>query len=266
MIDLHNHLLAGFDDGSRQWAETLAMCRIAVQDGIRIIVATPHSFNEDFTADPEQVVTAVRILNGDLETRRLPLTVLPGMEVRVVPELVELAQAGRILPLGNGRHILVELHAAHIPAGFVNLVEQARQAGYGIILCHPEKNLGIQQDDRFVQELVRRFTDWEFLIQISADSLTGEAGPVCAKSARSLLKNGLVHIIASDAHSSEYRTPRLTPAVEIASHLIGKENARRMVWDIPRAVLSGLGFPRCSTPLRQKRWWHALWPFGKSAP
>ncbi len=261
MIDLHNHLLSGFDDGSREWAETLAMCRIAVQDGIRTIVATPHSMNGIHVADPQQVVAAVKRLNADLAIRRLPLKILPGMEVRIVPELVDLALQEKILTLGSGSFLLVEFHPAHIPSGFHNLVEQAKRKGYGIVLCHPEKNLGIQYDSEYLVDLLKRFTEWELLTQISADSVTGDAGPVSLKTARNLLKQGLVHIIASDAHSSEFRTPRLSPAVEMASRLVGEKKARQMVLDIPKAVLRGLGFPQYEEPKVAGRWWQSLWPF-----
>ena len=261
MIDLHNHLLSGFDDGAREHAETLAMCRIAVQDGIRTIVATPHSMNGSHVADPQQVVAAVERLNADLAVRKLPVKILPGMEVRIVPELIELAQEEKILTLGRGKFLLVEFHPAHIPSGFHNLVEQAKRKDYGIVLCHPEKNLGIQYDSEYLVGLLKRFTEWELLIQISADSMTGDAGPVSLKTARNLLKQGVVHIIASDAHSSEFRTPKLSAAVEMASRLVGEEKARQMVQDIPKAVLKGLGFPEYEKPRVARRWWHSLWPF-----
>ena len=261
MIDVHNHLLSGFDDGSREWAETLAMCRIAVQDGIKIIVATPHSLNGDYISDPLQVTDAVDRLNRDLEIRKLPLKILPGMEVRIVPELIELATQGKILTLGRGRFLLVEFHPAHVPSGFHNLVEQARDAGYGIVLGHPEKNFGVLHDPDFLTQLLRRFTEWELLIQISADSVTGEAGSLYRKMARHLLKHGMVHIIASDAHSSRFRLPKLSAAVDITAKLVGTEKARQLVWDIPRAVLRGLGFPQYESPREPGRWWQSLWPF-----
>ncbi len=42
MIDLHNHVLPGIDDGASNIAESLQICRVASQDGIEVIVATPH--------------------------------------------------------------------------------------------------------------------------------------------------------------------------------------------------------------------------------
>ncbi|NMC04575.1 MAG: capsule biosynthesis protein CapC, partial [Candidatus Lokiarchaeota archaeon] len=44
MIDLHAHILPGWDDGAGSWVETRKMCRIAREDGIEKIVATPHVF------------------------------------------------------------------------------------------------------------------------------------------------------------------------------------------------------------------------------
>ncbi len=48
MIDLHCHILPGLDDGPSSMQEALAMCRIAAEDGIRTIVATPHMLNGMF--------------------------------------------------------------------------------------------------------------------------------------------------------------------------------------------------------------------------
>ncbi len=42
MIDLHNHILYGLDDGARTLGESVKMCEIGYRDGIRIVVATPH--------------------------------------------------------------------------------------------------------------------------------------------------------------------------------------------------------------------------------
>ena len=42
MVDLHAHILPGIDDGAENLQESIQMCRMAYQDGIRTIVATPH--------------------------------------------------------------------------------------------------------------------------------------------------------------------------------------------------------------------------------
>ena len=44
MIDLHSHILPGLDDGASTWEDSLQMARMAVEDGIRTMVATPHLY------------------------------------------------------------------------------------------------------------------------------------------------------------------------------------------------------------------------------
>jgi tyrosine-protein phosphatase YwqE len=43
MVDLHTHILPGIDDGAKNWEIAVEMVRMAAADGIRHMVATPHS-------------------------------------------------------------------------------------------------------------------------------------------------------------------------------------------------------------------------------
>ncbi len=67
--------------------------------------------------------------------------------------------------------------------------------------------------------------------------------PPAYSTARQLLKKSLVHVIATDAHSSVNRPPRLSKAVAAAARIVGEERANQMVSEIPLAVLNGTGFP-----------------------
>jgi protein-tyrosine phosphatase len=257
MIDIHNHLLPGFDDGSRDMPESLAMCRVAVQDGIRAIVATPHSGEDPGPDTRERVLAAVANVNRRIADKGMPLEVLPGMEVPVSPEIPELLADGRLLTLNRGRYLLVEFHPTQAPAGFENLVKRLRNTGHGVILGHVEKNLAIQNNPDYIFRVLREFTDQELLIQISADSLTGVAGAAALNTATLLLRNGLAHMIASDAHAPFLRGPRLSEAIIVATSLVGP-NARRMVWDIPYAVVYGSALPVLWEARTTRRWWHSF--------
>jgi tyrosine-protein phosphatase YwqE len=99
--DIHCHLLPEIDDGPKDWEASLAMARMAVANAIRMIVATPHQLGryEGNTAD--------RILSLTAEAQRrihnagLPLTLLPGADVRVQEDLPELVANGLVLTLGG---------------------------------------------------------------------------------------------------------------------------------------------------------------------
>lgn len=255
MIDTHNHLLAQIDDGPSDEQETLQMCRLARDDGITTIVATPHSFDGKFVTRPEKVRSVTAKLNDQLKSIGIDLSVVPGMEVRVGVDLLGRLERHEILPLNGGKYILLEFHPTDVPLGFQNLLHRILELGYAAILAHPEKNLAIQASPEYVYKLLIQFKPWELLMQITADSLNGAAGFRARNCSRTLLKNSLVHLIATDAHSAENRPPNLSKAVNIAARIVGTDNALKMVNDVPRAVLTGSPFPEYRSPGNPRRWW-----------
>jgi protein-tyrosine phosphatase len=258
MIDTHNHLLPGIDDGAEDIEETLKMCRLAVDDGIRVIVATPHSFDGKFVNDVARIELLVRELNAELTSIGLDLTIMPGMEIRITGDLPRLVADGKVLGLNRGKYILLEFHPSQIPSGFENLARYLASSGYSLVLGHPEKNTMIQSSPEYLFRLCSQFKPWEVLVQVTADSLTGQNGFWARRTAITLIKNNLAHIIATDAHSSRRRVPRLSEAVGVASSLVGREHALRMVQDIPEAVLGRGVFPEPSEPTNPRRWWRVL--------
>jgi protein-tyrosine phosphatase len=258
VIDLHNHILAGIDDGPSKADESLRMCRMAVDDGIHCMVATPHSFNGDYVTAPDNILARVANLNLRLQSEDVPLKILPGMEIRMVPEFVELLLGGRLLSLNQGKYFLLEFHPAHVPAGFDRLLNFMRTRGHGVVLAHPEKNLQIQNNVEQVINWLNTDEAGDLLVQISADSLTGEAGKQSCKAARLLLNRSSVHVIASDAHAADRRLPILSKALEIASDLIGSARAIQMVRDIPAAVVYGTPLPAMEPMVRSRKWWR-IW-------
>ncbi len=258
MIDLHTHVLPGIDDGASDIAESLRICRAASRDGTEIIVATPHYLDFHGAPDANQIRLLVAELNQTLENEDVPVKVLPGMEIRVLPELPELVTAGRVITLNEGRYLLVEFPRAQVPAGFDLLVRRLTHLGYGIVLAHPEKNLRIQSDPEYLNRLVSLPDSWDLIIQISADSLTGDAGRDAYNTARFLMQKGLAKVIATDAHSVVSRPPMLAAALAKAREMVGDARARQMVQDIPAAILQGDGFPRLEEPNPPKRWWNVF--------
>ena len=63
MIDIHTHILPMIDDGPTMMQESLEMCRIAVNDGIKKIIATPHVQNEMYDLDANKVLEKIHMLN-----------------------------------------------------------------------------------------------------------------------------------------------------------------------------------------------------------
>ncbi len=59
MIDFHTHILCGLDDGAKTIEESIEMCRMSYQDGIRTIVATPHILPGIYKNDRPTILSKV---------------------------------------------------------------------------------------------------------------------------------------------------------------------------------------------------------------
>jgi len=255
MIDMHSHILPGLDDGPETIEDSLEMCRIAAADGIQCIVATPHSLDGEFVNHADTVKGSVSRLNTAVSMQGIPVRVLPGMEVRISADIRDMLAEGQILTLNEGRFVLLELHPTQLPVGFVNLADQLISGSYYPIIAHPEKNIAIQRHPEVLFHWAQRFDCGRLLIQISADSLTGDCGYWAMRVSKILLKHNLVHLIASDAHSSTARPPRLSRAVQVAARIVGGEMAAQMVNHVPKAVVEGTDVPQLGELTSPRRWW-----------
>jgi protein-tyrosine phosphatase len=258
MIDIHTHILPGLDDGADSMEEALAMASRAVADGIRIMVATPHVITGLYPNSRKAVLEALERFKGALQKNDLPLTVLPGAECRLEPELGERLSRGELLTINDGgRYLLVEMPPMLVPDFAVQVFYELQLQGVTPIIAHPERNAGFVREPGLLYDLVSRGA----LSQITAGSLTGLLGSAAAACARKILERGYVQFIATDAHSGEegVRAPLLAEAADEAARLLGEDQGRSLVTANPHRAILGKAVE--ASPLEYKR--QARRPFWK---
>jgi len=250
MIDLHCHILPHVDDGARSLEESLKMADRAVKDGIQTIVATPHSLDGVYTNRVEDILSAVAGLESALSENQTDLRLHPGSDVHLCTDMMERIRSGEACTINNDeKFILLELPSQMIPSGVKNEIFTLKLNHITPIITHPERNAMVQHDPGILYEMVQMGA----LAQITAMSLTGDFGEFIGHVSESLLRRRLVHIIASDAHSTKDRPPVLSLAVEKAADLLKDyDEALDMVTRVPRAILSG-ETPDIPEPLQSKR-------------
>jgi protein-tyrosine phosphatase len=234
-VDIHCHLLPGIDDGATDYEESLAMARLAVDDGTTTIIATPHQLGNFGHNRGDDIRRRVKELQQRLCEASVPLNVLPGADVRIEPDMAARLKSGDVLTLGDRRrHVLLELpHELYLPLEPV-LEELWRYKLVGI-LSHPERNEGILRKPSVLSPLV----DAGCLLQITAGSLCGTFGPACREMCERLLAEGLVHFVASDAHGPRSRRPLLRRAFERIAELADEMTAVALCSQNPAAVAAG---------------------------
>lgn len=241
MIDLHAHILPGLDDGARSWEESLEMARLAVADGIKVMVATPHLYKSR-SPDQEHVNHKSVILEHlaqfreHLAAAEIPLEVLPGCDFPLGLESLQLLEQGLALTINDARrYLLLELPDTALPPALDDIIFQLQSWGLTPIITHPERHFLIQERP----EKLQRLLDLNCLVQMTASSLTGGFGRRVQKIARLMVKRGYVHLLATDAHSPRHRSPILSQAVKKLSRLLGEKQAWEMVTEIPAKIIAG---------------------------
>ena len=265
MIDLHAHILSGLDDGAETLEESIQMCWISHRDGVKAIVATPHTLNGLYTNDRETILTKVQELNeairelgvrsselgvqnpqsrmgsfssmnSAIRIPHLELRILPGADVRFCEGILLQLDQGKVMTIGDGgRFLSVEFPSQGIPYRAEEVLFQLMARGIIPIISHPERNLEVVERPKRYYEMIKMGC----LGQVTAMSLTGRFGHGVRRVVEKLIKKRLVHFIASDAHSINGRPPILSEALREAERMVGKEEARKMVSDYPRAILDG---------------------------
>ena len=236
MVDIHCHILPGIDDGSKSWEMTAEMCRVAAQDGITHMVATPHC-NSDFDYDRDRYTEML----GELaDAANGKLTFSLGCDFHFSYENIQDAlHHPRRYTIGDSQYLLIEFSDYSLPPTVKDDLLSLSSSGMTPVITHPERNQILLRRP----ELVLAMVEQGCLVQVTANAVTGFWGRPSKKMADWLLKRDAVHVIASDAHDPERRKPVLSEARDAVAKLAGKDIADALVTQNPAAIVDGKGLP-----------------------
>lgn len=249
MIDLHCHVLAGIDDGPTTLEGSVALARVAASAGTRTLVATPH-VSWEYPNAADTIAGMVAELRERLTTEGVAVEVRPGAEIAMTRIADTPGSELAHLTLGGGRWLLVEPPFALTAIGLDSIVEGLQRSGYRVLLAHPERCPAFHRDRSMLEQLVGSGV----LASITAGSLSGRFGRDVQRFSLELLRDGLAHNVASDAHDHLRRPPT------IAAELDGAGLGPMAAWltqGVPGAILNGGEIPPrpiLATAPRRRAW------------
>ncbi len=261
MIDIHNHLLPGLDDGSPDMETSLAMARIAVADGITHIVCTPHS-NHRYPYDPFRVEDLIATLRARLADASIPLQLARGADFHLTYENIQeaLADPARFSIAGRG-YLMTELPDFGSFSSFDETYYELRLAGMTPVLTHPERNPTLQESQA-------KLYDWlhlGVLVQVTANSVLGHMGKKAQRLAFDLLEKKAVHFIATDAHNTSSRPPKMRETYDVLAKRYSVAYADTLCKTNPMYAFHGTPFPEDQyqrdpdeTKDFSRSWWQRL--------
>jgi protein-tyrosine phosphatase len=236
LIELHFHCLPGLDDGPLGWDEAVALCRAAGRDGSTIIVATPHVLrypwvNDDAAARDQKILKLNTLLGGHPK-------VLAGCEYLFSSDALELwdrGTAGPLTGLNRADYLLTEFPWGIDVQNVSRILYEFSLIGVTLVIAHPERQRDFIRDPGVLALLVKRGA----IAQLTAGSFLGDFGDLPRKASFEFVERGLVHLVASDAHSLLSRPPRLAAARDLFEGRWGREVAAGIFEKNSEAVLKG---------------------------
>ncbi|MEX6216495.1 tyrosine-protein phosphatase [Mammaliicoccus sciuri] len=196
MIDIHNHLLMGLDDGAQSYEETISLLQQAKEQGITGVVVTPHHLHPKYNNKFSKVESKLNQLKQYQQIVDYGIDLYVGQEIRIKDQVLDDIDNQFIQGINHSRYILIEFPSNSIPNYTKNLLYEVQNKGFIPIIAHPERNKAIVSNPNLLYELVNNGA----LSQVTSSSLTGELGKNIQNISIKLIDHNLIHFIASDAH------------------------------------------------------------------
>jgi len=234
--DVHCHCLAGLDDGPAGRIESLALCRALAADGIETVVATPHQLGRfEGRYGVSTIREAVGQLNRSLADAGISLSILPGADVRLDERIPQLLQSDAVLTVADGRrYLLLELpHEVFIDPRA--LLPELASMGVTAVVTHPERHMHLARNP----ETVQRWAEYNPCLQLTAGSFGGGFGRLAQEAAWTFALAPMPILVATDAHDTSGRAPRMSEAYRLLTQRLGRTVADILCVENPRRAVEG---------------------------
>lgn len=249
--DIHSHVLYGMDDGAKTREDSLRMLEMAAASGTTDIVATPHA-NSRYPYQPAVIDAQIADLNASVDGIR----VHRGCDFHLQMDNIQDAVVNPAKYSINGySYLMVEFPEILMIRDVDGILNHLMEAGLIPVITHPERNSFLHVR---VAEMARWVSNGCYL-QVTAGSVTGTFGKQVQRVAHDLVRRGLVHIIASDAHDCVHRPPSLNAAYEAMANEYGERTVRPLFVEHPHAIIAGDTLDVDVRPVKPRRRWYQFW-------
>jgi len=224
MIDIHNHIIWDVDDGAKTIEDSIDMAKIALEDGIKKIVATPHFMEDSYHKSKEEILKKTEKINSLLKEKHIDIEILNGHEAFFSIDIVQKIEEEKIFTINNSQYILIEFPLMNIPQNSEKIINNIMKRGYRPIIAHPERINSVVNNP----SILIPFMEMGCVTQVTSGSLLGLFGEKIKKTSEEMVRRNMVYIISSDAHNTRSRKPKLSRAYRKISELTDKKHAKEM--------------------------------------
>lgn len=232
--DIHCHILPHVDDGSKATDMSRDMLRIARENGIRHIVLTPHYMIGRFELTRDEIYSEYQLFVAKVQDEFPEMEFFFGREIFFGEDISELLENKTISTLNDTDYALIEFHPTAASSYIAQSLYKVENAGYTPILAHIERYPDLFKNVKMIEQIVESGV----YIQVNASSVAGRLGNSVKRQIIKLMKKGLVHFVATDAHSNRNRAPYLMECVKYMTKKLGADYVEEILIENPRRMLN----------------------------
>lgn len=224
IVDMHCHILPEIDDGAKNEGEAYQMLRMAYDEGIRVIVATPHHHERRGMCTPGQykrALSKVRKMAKEIDEK---FYVMPGMEIYFSQDVLTKLEHKKVQTMGVSDYVLIEFSPNDEFRYIQQALQQVQMKGFHPIVAHIERYDCFHDHVDDVEYLI----EMGAYVQVNAGSIVGTSGRTTKRFVKELLERQLVHFVGTDAHSSGSRNPMIKKSADFVEKRFGEEYAREI--------------------------------------
>lgn len=213
IFDIHTHVLPGIDDGAESIEEAMQMLKLAGEQGITEVIATPHysHYSRFFQRlSPDEIRKLCTKLQRKMEeSYGVQIKIWPGQEIFYTDNVVHKLEKKELLTMADSSYVLLEFYPSVAYSDLFRVVREMVVERYRPILAHVER-YDVLQDSYKIEEL----TEQGAYIQMNFRLLGGKWSEKRTRWCRKLLKEEKVHFLGTDMHNTKRRKPEVKAAVD----------------------------------------------------
>ena len=233
MIDIHAHILPGIDDGADAIADSVEIIRELVGQGVTDIVATPHYMVETIYSSPRtKNLVLLSKLRQALKYEDVKVNLYLGNEIYITDRIAELIWDGKISTMAGGNYILVELPMSGEYSGYEDIFLELMNAGYKVVLAHPERYNSVQDDYNVLKEL----NEMGVLFQCNIGSILGQYDKKAKKTIQKMASEKLIFAFGTDIHRCRGEG-YIDGAIKRLSKYYGERELKQIMESNPRKII-----------------------------
>lgn len=226
MIDIHNHIIYGVDDGSRSLEESMEMVRLYKKAGFSKLIATSHFDRSRYMTPADEIREKATILNEEIKKSNIDFEIFPGHEIQVEANTLKLINNKTLNTLADSRYVLLELPFISPPLFLKDLIYNIQLEGLIPIIAHAERYSYVKKNIDYLLEFIKMGA----LIQANYSSINSDT-------LKTMLERNMIHILATDAHQSEWRSPDIREYKREIIDIIGDDKFKTLSETNPSKII-----------------------------